>query len=284
MSIPTCAVRASISDSVGGKPIAGARVTANLSSFEVYQGFVVPQLSTVVADNNGVAILNLWPNTLGVLGSHYKITITSPNGKTFRTTAVVPNTGSCELMSIIAMPEYEGSPAGDRILTEIAEIRVELEAFRIAFAEVKSYVAVIEQTRQQLLSEISEIHSEMDAFRITFSEIESHASEINQARLQILAEIAVLNPKMIKAGSDSDRSESAAQSAETYAALAGAAAGSAVEIALAPILARLTALENGTVLPPDPGGGDQDVRYAASLVILNRVAATHQSNINQLSN
>ena len=72
MSIPTVPVTCKAANSEG-QGIAGAIFRAQLDKTEKYQGYVVPDVVEAVADENGVAILNLWPNALGVSGSLYRI-------------------------------------------------------------------------------------------------------------------------------------------------------------------------------------------------------------------
>lgn len=107
-NIPTCAVQSIIRDSVGGEPLANATVQARLSSYEIYEGFVVPQDVTTQTDAEGAMVLNLFPNELGVAESFYEIKIIAPNGKTLRTTAVVPNLPTVELSEIAGLPPYPG--------------------------------------------------------------------------------------------------------------------------------------------------------------------------------
>ncbi|WP_422097478.1 hypothetical protein [Variovorax sp.] len=107
-TIPTCAVRSTVRDSVGGQPIAGATITARLSSYELYEGFVVPRDVISKSDANGEFVLHLFPNELGSAASFYEIKIVSPTGKSLRTTATVPNETTIELADISDVPPYEG--------------------------------------------------------------------------------------------------------------------------------------------------------------------------------
>lgn len=58
-----------------GTPATGAKVYATLTVEEVDEGLIVPTTVTAVADAQGVAILNIWPNSRGVNGSKYRIVI-----------------------------------------------------------------------------------------------------------------------------------------------------------------------------------------------------------------
>lgn len=101
----------------GGSPVAGARITAKLDQTEVYLGHVVPELITVTASAAGVAVLNLWPNALGVNGSLYRITAVNPDtGKKFLDTTVsVPNS-ACNLHQIITAEPYPALDASAQAL------------------------------------------------------------------------------------------------------------------------------------------------------------------------
>ena len=118
MSIPTCRVRAIINDSDSGQPIRGARVQAQLSTYEVYQGYVVPKLVQAVTDEDGFAYLDLFPNQLGSVESFYNIKILAPNGKNLRTTAVVPNAANIDLHIIAELPPYDGKNDGQLFIDE----------------------------------------------------------------------------------------------------------------------------------------------------------------------
>jgi hypothetical protein len=117
-NIPTCAVRAVVRDSVGGQPVEGAKVSARLSSYEVYQGYVVPHLVQGVTDVNGECILNLWPNQLGAVESNYAVTILAL-GKSLKTFCVVPSALSAELSDIAELPPYDGLNDGSLIIGQV---------------------------------------------------------------------------------------------------------------------------------------------------------------------
>jgi hypothetical protein len=116
MSTPTVAVTCIAYDQ-NGNPVAGGRFTAKLSQTEVYNGFVVPEQVIGVADANGVCVLDLWPNALGVSGSSYLVTAVNPDtGRTYlRTTAVVPNS-ACNLHEIIVAAPFPPIDASEQAL------------------------------------------------------------------------------------------------------------------------------------------------------------------------
>jgi hypothetical protein len=74
MSIPTCAVTCTFTD-VNDAPVAQAEVVARLSKAEIYLGVVVPLKVKGTTDDNGVVVLDLWPNELGGAGTHYTISL-----------------------------------------------------------------------------------------------------------------------------------------------------------------------------------------------------------------
>lgn len=106
MTAPTIAVTCVANDQ-NGNPVAGAVFTARLDSTEVYQGFVVPERVQVVANASGIAVLNLWPNALGVAGSLYRVTAVNPDtGRKFLDTTIsVPNS-PCNLHEILVQAPY----------------------------------------------------------------------------------------------------------------------------------------------------------------------------------
>jgi hypothetical protein len=70
-----------------GSPLVGKTVSAELTVPEIDEGIVVPVRVKMDTDENGVAILNLWPNERGQHGSKYQVTcgttyffITVPDG------------------------------------------------------------------------------------------------------------------------------------------------------------------------------------------------------------
>lgn len=116
MSIPTVAVTCTAYDQ-NGNAVAGGTFRARLNSTEIYNGFVVPEQVTGVADASGVCVLQLWPNALGVAGSAYRITAINPDTgqKYLDTTAVVPNS-ACNLHQIIVAAPYPTVDASQQAL------------------------------------------------------------------------------------------------------------------------------------------------------------------------
>lgn len=102
--LPTCAVTCTIYDQAGN-PEVGAIVTAKLSSYSTYNGYVVPEIVSGVTDASGECVLDLWPNALGGESSTYTVVVTSDNGKKFRVIATVPNLGTALLHDISSAPE-----------------------------------------------------------------------------------------------------------------------------------------------------------------------------------
>jgi hypothetical protein len=113
--LPTCRVHCAIFDN-DGTPIQGATVTAALNRFEVYQGYVVPDVETAITDAAGACVLSLWPNELGATASSYAVKIVAPNGRTQRLTVTVPNVADANLHEIANLPPYEGKSDGQLII------------------------------------------------------------------------------------------------------------------------------------------------------------------------
>ena len=111
MVAPTVNVTCTASDQ-NGNPVAMARYIAKLNQTEIYQGFIVPEQVEVVANAQGVAVLALFPNTLGSPASRYNIKATNPDtGKRFLDTLVqVPN-APCNLHEILAQEPFPADGA-----------------------------------------------------------------------------------------------------------------------------------------------------------------------------
>jgi hypothetical protein len=116
MSIPTVAVTCIAYDQ-NGNPVIGGLFRARLDRTETYNGFVVPEQVTGTADANGVVVLQLWPNALGVAGSSYRITAINPDTRQqyLNTTAVVPNS-ACNLHEIIVAAPFPPVDASEQAL------------------------------------------------------------------------------------------------------------------------------------------------------------------------
>lgn len=127
--IPTCAVLCIVNDSVEGTPVAGAKVEATLSSYEVYQGYVVPHKVVGTTDATGACTLDLWPNELGGVESNYIIKITAL-GKSLKTYAVIPHQPSCNLWEVAELPPYDGLDNGSLILGQVIAAMTAAQAAR----------------------------------------------------------------------------------------------------------------------------------------------------------
>lgn len=114
--LQTCAVSFRVFTD-DGLPDIGASVSATLNQFEVYDGYVVPELVAGKTDSNGFVILRLWPNELGSTGSMYTVKIVSTNGKKLTVSAVVPNLASANIEDIAQMPAYPGKTDADASMT-----------------------------------------------------------------------------------------------------------------------------------------------------------------------
>ena len=119
MPVPTIAVTCAASDQ-GGESVAGGIYTAKLDQTEIYDGFVVPEQVTATADADGLAILNLWPNALGVNGSSYRITARNPDtGKKFFDASVVVPNNPCNLYQIIQNAPFPNVDSAQQALIDV---------------------------------------------------------------------------------------------------------------------------------------------------------------------
>lgn len=173
--LPTCAVTCNVYDQ-SGNPERGATITARLSSYEVYQGYVVPNIVTGTTDSNGICVLNLWPNQLGAVESLYRITISPKTGRSLRTTATVPNQSTALLHLISELPPYDGKTDGQLILDEA----VAAGAVAVSKAAEASASATAAAT-----SETNAATSESNA-----ALSESNAQASSQAAVSVLASVS----------------------------------------------------------------------------------------------
>ena len=118
MSLVTVPVTITANDQ-NGAPVAYAEIVVTLTATEIYGGFVVPERTEAVADANGVCVLQLWPNALGVAGSQYQFKLTNPDtGKRFlKGTATVPN-AACNLHEILTPEPGPSLDAAQLVLVQ----------------------------------------------------------------------------------------------------------------------------------------------------------------------
>lgn len=133
MPIPTCAVTCRAS--ANGAPAAGVRVSAQLSRYEVHDGYVVPSVVEGVTDAAGAVVLDLWPNELGSTGSHYLVTLQPAKGEPLRLRAVVPNVAAADLHAIALLPTYPGK-SDQQVALEVVQAAVAQASNGAAAAQV----------------------------------------------------------------------------------------------------------------------------------------------------
>lgn len=95
-AIPTVATRICCQDAQG-RVVAGALVSATLTTQDRYLGQEVPASTRGQTDSYGVVELQLFPNELGSEGSVYSISATMPQGGTVVRTVAIPN-AACDLV------------------------------------------------------------------------------------------------------------------------------------------------------------------------------------------
>ena len=107
MSTPTVPVTYRAIDQ-NGDPVAYSIVTAKLDKTDIDAGFVAPEVVIVTADEDGLAVLDLWPNAVGAAASRYRVTATNPDtGRTFLKTYIYVPNEACELHQIIMDDEQQ---------------------------------------------------------------------------------------------------------------------------------------------------------------------------------
>lgn len=172
-----------------GNPVAGARILATLDRTEIYNGFVVPERLEAFADASGTCVLNLWPNTLGVAGSTYRVQSWNPDtGKKFLDAlALVPNQ-PCLLSEILVGDPPAGYDSATQALLGSREARDEARLARDAALE-----SALESQRQAEISTASAIESTAQASLSTTSAILSGIKATvatGQAQLSVVARVA----------------------------------------------------------------------------------------------
>ena len=107
-----------IAQDQAGAPLAGSKFEARLDRLETYNGFVVPEITTGIADADGACVLSLWPNSFGAAGSTYRVRAWSAAGNRYLDGyAVVPD-APCALQDILIATQ---PPALDMALTAAAD-------------------------------------------------------------------------------------------------------------------------------------------------------------------
>lgn len=267
-TIPTCRVRAVITDSDGGLPIAGAIITAQLSSYEVSGdvGYVVPQFVTAETDAAGQAFLDLWPNQLGSASSFYNIKIVSPNGKQLRTTAVVPNQPTADLHAIAELPVYDGKPDGAIVISQVLAARDVAVAGATTATQAKDVAVSAKGTAETKAAEASAAKDSASASEIAAIGARNQANfaATNAASDRVLAQSA--------ASTATGARDDAAASKTQAASSASAAATSATTASTAKANAETAASTATTKASEATGAASTATTKAADATAANTAA------------
>lgn len=240
MTTPTIAVTCVANDQ-NGNPVAGAVFTARLDSTEVYQGFVVPERVQVVANASGIAVLNLWPNALGVAGSLYRVTAVNPDtGRKFLDTTIsVPNS-PCNLHEILVQGPYPTLDAAAQALVAAQGALAEVTALVFVAADSQAAAAASEAAAEadrvaalgsQMAAANSAAEATYSAGRIDLGALDN-AVTVSTAQRNAAATSATdastsAGTATTKAGEASTSATAAAASATTATTQATASAASA---------------------------------------------------------
>jgi hypothetical protein len=241
MTVLTVAVTCTASDQ-NGPAVAGARYRAKLDRTEIYNGFVVPEVVDGIADANGVCVLQLWPNALGVAGSLYDITAINPDtGKKFlNTTISVPNS-ACNLHQILVQEPYPAIDAAQQALIAAQGALASVTA-QTGIATTQATVA----TDARVASELALMASLGHAQDAALSEFNAAASE-NAA---LAAQADIHNNWQAKL----DTADSKATIATTKAVESSASAAASLASQAAAELARDVSLIQAGVYVSEPAG------------------------------
>lgn len=116
MALQTSQVTCQLYDQ-NGNNVAGARITFTLASTDIASdGVVSPESYTAVADSNGLAVVDLFPNDVGLEGTAYIVKAVNPdtNKKFIVGTCIVPEL-DCNLHDILVLGEVPDIAAGTQI-------------------------------------------------------------------------------------------------------------------------------------------------------------------------
>lgn len=89
-----------------GNPISGAEITLSLNQVDIDPlfGYIMPEEITVTADINGVAVVPMWPNSRGSMGSQYVVQILNPDTDAAMVVYATIPERDCYLHDVADMP------------------------------------------------------------------------------------------------------------------------------------------------------------------------------------
>lgn len=126
MAIPVVNVTINVIDQ-SNNPVRAALVTATLSRLDYYNDQLVdPIPQTTTTDNDGRAVLSVFPNTLGIVNSYYQFKAEDTDGQMiFKVNGVVPN-NDVNLLDIIDVEPDVAAAGANLVAAAIASLRAEL--------------------------------------------------------------------------------------------------------------------------------------------------------------
>lgn len=237
MALQTCAVTC-VMHGQDGQPEAGATFEAKLNRFEIYQGYVVPEVVRGTADENGVCILDLWPNQLGATESLYDVKMRSTTGRSLTVQAVVPSELTANLHEISLLPPFPGKLDGQVQLESAIEASQVALASRDAtiVARDATLVAATDADADRASAEAAAATATTQAGIATTKATEAAGHEAASLASKNAAELAMDKAQASKVDAESARdaaqtakgdAEAAASTATSQATAAGVHAASA---------------------------------------------------------
>lgn len=227
MTLPTCKVICTIRDQ-SGNPEVGAYFEARLNSFEVYDGYVVPEVVRGTSDATGICELNLWPNELGSVESAYEVKIRSRLGKSITVVAVVPNQVSVDLHSIATLPPYPGKTEGQYFIDQAIAVR---DAAAQSAQSASGSEATAIQKAGEAASRASDAAASAAAALASEGSAASSASASASSASASAASASASETSAVASASSAASSAASASTASTKAAEASASADSAAQSA-----------------------------------------------------
>lgn len=277
MTTPTIAVTCTANDQ-NGNPVAGAVFTARLDSTEVYQGFVVPERVQAVANASGIAVLNLWPNALGVAGSLYRVTAVNPDtGRKFLDTTVsVPN-APCNLHQILVQGPYPTLDAAAQALVAAQGALAEVTALVFDAADSRAAAAASEAAAEA--DRVAALGSQMaaanSAAEAAYSAGRIDLGALDNAVTVSTAQAVSATASAVEATTQRNAATTQAGLASGYATAAGTSADTATTQATASAASAATSLDQANISTTKAG----EAATSAAAALASENTATTQAGI-----
>jgi hypothetical protein len=210
-----------------GNPLAGGRFRFTLSTSEIDNGLVSPEPKEGTADENGVFVVNLWPNELGVNGSNYRVQCWNPDtGKKYLDAiCVVPNS-PCRLEHILQLEPYPSLDAAQQTMVSVrAQVSIAQHHASVSqSAADEASASASAASASQVASGEKEVMARASALAAKASELASNQSKVDaaQSALQAGNQAAIATAKAAESANSATSSAASATAASGHASNAQA--------------------------------------------------------------